>query len=237
MFKKLQKLLIATIALALIYILSTEMLAMASGWGPQTCGGIMQYGGVEVHDISIDNELALPWWQVKDDPRAIHPYTGIPGYLWDDYVLAGNNGILTLPTEKCPPGKIDYFKWWKKELQCLSKGNFNEYCDYAWMACLKKFAIKENLRTPIYFYDDSFNKFKAMYDKLKLVLEFNEEPNFEDEKYFFAENLYFMACKLCQCKSNYSASEWEKIELAYSNFFKEIFSLIPLECLRPEKML
>lgn len=243
MFKKLQKLSVTIIALNLIFIFSMEMLSMASGYCPS-------FGGTWEREIPIVDELPLSWWQVEDDPSACDPISGLSGPFWDYQKLAGttlqeempNMGSITVEKEKCPPGKIDYFQWWNYVLLRLSQGNFDEFCDPVTEKSVLEFIKKNNLRTPIYFdHDDDLKRFKNLYDKLKHFLKFNEKPEFQDENCFFAENLYFMACKfrnnvakVDQVIPFHSTTDSWKVfaEINFFNPFKEMFKIIPTECLQ-----
>ena len=230
MFKKLQKLSVTAIALTLIYSFSIEMLSMASSFGPQTCGGTMQYGGTWKREIPIKSELALHSWQLYGDPNAFDPATGLPLFYFPYYDpnLWNNCQFFEVPEQRLDK-EVNYFDWLTEELQHLSEGIFDKFCNVTAAATVLDFIKKHNLKTPIYFYDDvNLNKFKQKYEELKSALEFTEDPFLQDENCFFAENFYLMACELFRYKSKYSPLDWKNIEQSYSDFLK-IFSHLFLQ--------
>lgn len=227
MFKKLQKLSVTAIALVLICSFSIEMLSMASGYCPL-------FGGTWEREIPIVDELPLPWWQVCGDSNAYDPITGPPSSYFSYYNPDSRNNcqFSGVSEQQCPDGEVNYFDWLKEELQHLSKGIFDKFCNVAAEATVLDFIKKHNLKTPVHFYDNtSLEQFKSMYYGLMQVLQFVEDIKPQDENCFLAENLYFMACELCHYKSNCSPLDWENIEQYYSKFFEDMFKLIPPECL------
>lgn len=232
MFKKLQKLSAVVIAFNLIFSFSIEKFSIAS-WPYSTFGGTWE------REIEINDELPLHSWQLYGDPNAFDPVTGLSGFYFPYYDpnLWNNFQFFEVSEQQRLDKEVNYFDWLTEELQHLSEGIFDKFCNVTAAATVLDFIKKHNLKTPIYFYDDvNPNKFKQKYEELKSALEFTEDPCLQDENCFFAENLYLMACEIFRYKSKYSPLDWKNIEQSYSDFFKDIFALIPPEFFKVETM-
>lgn len=84
-----------------------------------------------------------------------------------------------------------------------------------------------NLRTPIYFYNDAaMEQFKTAYNTLKIYAKFNEEESFQSTDSYFAENLYFIACKLFRSRTCSYLKE------PSCKLLRDLLRLIPEECWR-----
>lgn len=135
-------------------------------------GEISSFSSGEIFDyfsMSLpENDDTSALWPVDLSRVSSPPIAG-------DYITIGN-----------------YHIWLKDYLHKLSKGVLDEFCNDATAQDLYDFIYNNKIGTPIIF--ESNTSFEEKYNELKKKIDFQEI--IISEKYYFAENIYFMACKV-----------------------------------------